>query len=172
LWALRGEIFVEAPIMKATLNRGIVISALVGAVTFLGACDVHDNAKDEGPQALYAQLDKGNPHERETAAMEIGKRGQPEGKAALIAHLNDPDPKVQIKIIHALAVEMYDREAAPAILPLIHSGDFHVAQKAITALVHLEYREAIPELTKLRDSASDPHVVRAASSALVHFGER
>ena len=87
--------------------------------------------------------------------------------AGLASVLRNPD--VQIKVMHALAVYMYDRKAAPQIAQQMFSPHESVARKAISCIKHLDYSVAVPDLKRLRDTSTMPGVVRAAQNAIVYF---
>lgn len=144
-----------------------LVLLLVGTITVAG-CGPRVSGLNE-TQLGQAMAQQANQSERKAAALELGRRGGSESETILLQYLNDPNPDVQIKVMHALAVYMYDRHAAPQIASLMFSPHPSVARKAISCLKHLDYAAAIGQLKHLRDTSPRPSVVRAAQNAIIYF---
>lgn len=167
-WSLEIKIgFMRCNVRKGIL-RPLIVTGLIGLMVLPG-CDSLRVRNMTRPQ-LFAAMAPGNSQGmREAAALQIGRRGGAQGRPVLIKYLNDSDPDVQIKVMHALAVEMYDRQAAPLIAPLMDSPHTKVALKAISCIKHLDYKRALSQLRQLRDNSPNPHIASAAGSAVVFF---
>lgn len=148
--------------------RKLSFVVMVSGLFLLGGCGPRVGGMDQ-QQLAQAMAPSNKEGLRKAAALELGRRGGPESEQVLEQNLNDPDPDVQIKVMHALAVYMYDRKAAPLIAPLMSSPNSDVARKAISCIKHLDYSQAVPQLRHLRDTSTHPGVVRAAQGALIYF---
>ena len=85
-----------------------LVLLLVGTITVAG-CGPRVSGLNE-TQLGQAMAQQSNQGERKAAALELGRRGGSESETILLQYLNDPNPDVQIKVMHALAVYMYDRQ--------------------------------------------------------------
>ena len=150
------------------MKRHILLVVLLVGTLSLSGCGPRVSGFSEN-QLSQAMAQQQNQHERMAAALELGRRGGQRSAAILMQYVNDPNPDVQIKVMHALAVYMYDRKAAPAIEQQMFSPHESVARKAISCIKHLDYSAAVPDLKRLRDTSTMPGVVRAAQNAIVYF---
>lgn len=86
--------------------------------------------------------------------------------SALLAHLQEADPSVQVELIHALA-QRYYYAARPTILTYANATNVAVAQAALTALATLGTPDDIPAvLNVLLHATAEPVRTTAESTAI------
>jgi len=91
--------------------------------------------------------------------------------AAIRAALAHPDPSVQLVALHAISLRR-DRQAGPALLPLLTASSPHVVRAAAEALGRIGHAAAVPALLQAMTRAEGDRVLEhSLIYALIEIGD-